>query len=340
MNRTATIVVMSLIGAAACAARKAPPARFVQAQPLQEPPRPPAVVAIPKPMPLPGQLRRVPVQATPPSTPHPCLARSLDRTSTRKNQSACTDVAAVIDIANEKAVQNPEKAGYFNAVMMYDYAAGALYQIYAAPLRLTAVQLQPGEKVVGKPAAGDTVRWVMGLGRSVAAGLEQQHVYLKPTRPGLDTTLVITTDRRTYFLELHSFEDSYMAAVQWRYPQDELTQLEAAAAQQDSLDRATTAGNISVEALNFNYKVRVAKGKPVWTPVQVFDDGKKTFVRFPLAMLSRESPALFVLSSSNETQLVNYRVRHEYYIVDRLFERAELRVGQKDQEIVNISRER
>jgi type IV secretion system protein TrbG len=78
----------------------------------------------------------------------------------------------------------------------------------------------------------------------------------------------------------------------------------------------------------------------VWTPVQVFDDGAKTFVRFPPAMLNREAPALFVVSSTKGTQLVNYRVKNETYIVDRLFDQAELRVGQPDQEIVRITRTR
>ncbi len=72
--------------------------------------------------------------------------------------------------------------------------------------------------------------------------------------------------------------------------------------------------------------------------MQVFDDGRKTYIRFPPAMLTREAPALFVLSSTNETQLVNYRVKNEYYVVDRLIEAAELRVGQQKQEVVRIYR--
>jgi len=97
---------------------------------------------------------------------------------------------------------------------------------------------------------------------------------------------------------------------------------------------------VNLEALNFAYRVKVERGRPLWTPTQVFDDGRKTFIRFPAAMLNREAPALFVVSSTNETQLVNYRMSNDYYVVDRLIERAELRVGQKDQEIVRISRDR
>jgi type IV secretion system protein VirB9 len=295
----------------------------VRAAPVTDPPRGTAVVEIPKPLPLPGQLKPVPV------------------VHARAGKSEKASPSDVIDSANRKATSGPDADAYFNAIMTFDYAPGALYQVYAAPLHLTSIQLQPGEKILGKPAAGDTIRWVMGVARSGAPGGEQQqYLYIKPTRAGLDATIAINTDRRIYYLELHSYENTYMAAVQWRYPHDELEQLEAQAARDESLAAATTATNINLESVNFSYRVSVEKGKPTWTPVQVFDDGRKTFVRFPVSMLTREAPALFVLSSTNETQLVNYRVKNDYYIVDRLIDRVELRVGQKDQEIVRITRDR
>jgi type IV secretion system protein VirB9 len=336
MARTTLLIIALSPLVTSCATK---PPVYVKAQPLQEPPKPPAVVEVPRPMPLPGQLRPVPVpRREPPRVKPPCSARSSDKDSTRGNQAACNDVASVISSARVKALQNPDQAGFFNAIMTYDFVAGALFQVYTAPLKITAIQLQPGEKILGKPVAGDTVRWISGVGRSAVGGVEQQIVYIKPTRAGLDTTLVINTDRRTYFLELHSFETDYMAAVEWRYPQDEIAQLEASAARQDALDKATTSSGVAIESLNFRYEVKVQEGRPVWTPVQVFDDGRKTYIRFPAAMLVREAPALFVLSSRNETQLVNYRVKNEYYVVDRLIETAELRVGQQKQEVVRIYR--
>jgi type IV secretion system protein VirB9 len=310
-----------------CASRQQPP-NYVRATPVPEPAKPPSIVeVVPKPMPLPGQLKRIPVPTHSP------------RAAAEKTGPAWE----VIDDANRKAAAGPDAEAYFNAVMTYDFTPGALYQIYAAPLRLTAIQLQPGEKIVGKPAVGDSLRWIMGVGRSGAGTPDQpdrEYLYIKPTRPGLDTSLAINTDRRTYYFELHSFEDTYMAAVEFRYPQDEVTKLEASAARDAALARATTATNVNLEAINFSYRITVENGKPLWTPLQVFDDGRKTFVRFPAAMLNREAPALFVLSSTNEVQLVNYRVKNDFYIIDRLIERAELRVGQKDQEIVRITRQR
>ncbi|ACF47345.1 P-type conjugative transfer protein TrbG (plasmid) [Prosthecochloris aestuarii DSM 271] len=238
----------------------------------------------------------------------------------------------VIEQANASSAQNPDSHGYFNAIMTYDYTEGYLYQVYTAPLRLTDIQLQPGEKIVGTPAAGDTVRWVVGVGRSIKDGKEQQHIYVKPTKPGLQTTLIVTTDRRTYHIELHSYRETYMASVAWSYPHDDLRE-------QISQIRSTTDPQVDISKLNFDYTVRVKNGRqPAWLPVKVFDDGTKTFIQFSRDMLVREAPALFVLGEEGSAQLVNYRMKNNYYIVDRLFDRAELRLGENNQNIVRIVR--
>jgi type IV secretion system protein TrbG len=309
----------------ACASRQ-PPLRYVRAEPVKEEALKPAIVQVPTPLPLPGQLK--------PKRP----------ASLHAHERAETDIRHPSDVireANRKATEGPAADAFFNAVMNYDYTAGALYQVYTAPERLTDIQLEAGEHLIGKPATGDTIRWVLARGSSSTAGVEQQHVYIKPTRPDLDTTLCINTDRRTYLLELHSYDDTYMAAVAWRYPQEEISQLETNLTQQQALARSTTATGVSIDKLNFGYGVAVMSGRPQWVPTQVFDDGHKTFIRFPAAMLDREAPALFVIANSGgDTQLVNYRVKNDTYVVDRLFEAAELRLGQQSQEIVRIVRTR
>ena len=240
--------------------------------------------------------------------------------------------------ANRKAMASPDKGDYFNAIVQYAYEPGTLYQVYAAPMHITDIVLEPGEKILGQPASGDVVRSILALGKSVDHGQEQWHVYLKPTRADLQTNLAINSDRRTYLLELQSYPETYMAAVTWHYPQDEVAKLQmqadAAAAQERS-----SAPIVSLDALNFGYAVRAVHGSPVWTPIQVFDDGRRTFIKFPPAMLVREAPALFVLRD-DQTQLVNYRVKGDTYVVDRLIDAAELRVGQQDQGIVRIERRR
>jgi type IV secretion system protein TrbG len=310
----------ALLAIAGCSGRQPPP-KYVRAAPAEEAPAKSVIVEVPRPLPLPGQLKSM-------------------RADAAKSASGKRRPPDVVREANRRATEGPTADGYVNAIMTYDYVSGALYQVYAAPERLTDIQLQPGEKIVGKPATGDSIRWLLARGSSATGSAEQQHLYIKPTRPELETTVAINTDKRCYLLELHSYEDTYMAAVQWRYPQDEVEKLESGLAREESLAQATTASNISIDKLNFGYGVAVIKGRPIWTPTQVFDDGHKTYIRFPKEMLEREAPALFVVSSSNDTQLVNYRARNEFFVVDRLFEQAELRLGQQDQDIVRIVRTR
>ncbi len=242
----------------------------------------------------------------------------------------------VVSEANRRASQAPDAASYFNAIVRYAYEPGTLYQVFAAPMRITDIALEPGERILGQPASGDVVRWILAIGKSMDHGVEQSHVYLKPTRPDLETNLAINTDRRSYLLELHSYPDTFMAAVVWRYPEDEVARLEEETTEAAAAEK-TSAPVVGLDRLNFDYTIQVVQGSPAWTPLQCFDDGRRTFIRFPPAMLVREAPALFVLRGQ-ETQIVNYRQKAEMYVVDRLFEAAELRVGQKDQEIVRIVR--
>ena len=75
-------------------------------------------------------------------------------------------------------------------------------------------------------AAGDTVRWIIGDTESGTGEAKQVHILVKPTRPDLQTNLVINTDRRTYHLELRATAATYMASVSWSYPQDALIALQ------------------------------------------------------------------------------------------------------------------
>jgi P-type conjugative transfer protein TrbG len=319
-------LVLSLLLATLCACAPARQQRitYARARPVVDDPAPP----------------RVPAVAFSARALVPGMSGSPTRLRA-PSESESADVGGasydVIDRANRAAAQGPEEGAYFNAIQEYVYTPGTLYQLYTAPMRVTDVAMRPGERIIGQPASGDIVRWVLAVGKSIDEGREQQHVYLKPTRAGLHTNLVINTSQRSYFLELHSYKETYMAAVKWRYPQEELAKMAEDATDKATLNRASSPV-VSLDQLNFGYRIRVVDGEPKWTPTQVFDDGRKTFIRFPAAMRVREAPALFVMRN-HETQLVNYRVKASLYVVDRLLDIAELRVGQDEQEIVRIERE-
>ncbi|TCD46900.1 P-type conjugative transfer protein TrbG [Chlorobium sp. N1] len=240
----------------------------------------------------------------------------------------------VIDNANRSAQINPDAHGYMNAIMQYDYEPGQLYQVYGAPLRITDIQFEPGEYLTSEPVGGDAIRWILARTKSKINGIDQEHIYVKPTRPGLKTTLSINTNLRTYHIELTSYEQTYMPAVSWNYEQYNMQQI-----RQET--ESSIEPKVNLSALSFQYRIKVQKGgKPSWMPVKVFDDGQKTFIQFPQAMLSHESPALFVLGRSGDIQLVNFRQKDDYYIVDRLFDRAELRAGEKGRNIIRITKSR
>jgi type IV secretion system protein VirB9 len=147
---------------------------------------------------------------------------------------------------------------------------------------------------------------------------------------------VINTDRRTYHVELRATAATYMASVSWTYPADELIALQAAEA--DAARAAPVAGGIDLAALNFRY--RIAGDKVAWRPVRAFDDTRQLFIEFGEGVETGDMPPLFVIGGSGEAELVNYRVQGRYMIVDRLFERGELRLGAgKQARVVRIERE-
>lgn len=244
-----------------------------------------------------------------------------------------TRPTARVEAANRAALREPTGAGYINAVQVYPYTEGALYRLYAAPERVTDIALQPGESVTSV-AAGDTVRWTVGDTTSGSGEGRRTHILVKPFSAELRTNLVITTDRRTYHLELESRPATAMAAISWTYPQDELIALRRSQAAAEAA--APVASGLAVESLNFSYTV--SGHRPAWRPVRAFDDGRQTFIEFPPSIAVGEAPPLFVVGEDGEAQLVNYRVAGRYYVVDRLFEAAELRLGGKRQQVVRVTR--
>ncbi len=238
---------------------------------------------------------------------------------------------AAVAIANRKALQEPASTGFVNAVQVYPFSDNALYRLYGSPQQVTDVALQPGE-TLSAISAGDTVRWAVGDTASGSGPSRQVHVLVKPFASGLTTNLVILTDRRTYHLQLESTARVAMAAISWSYPNDSLVSAKSS----DGPDLANSVDSgIAIENLNFHYKI--TGDDPSWRPVRAFDDGRKVYIEFPASFGRGDAPPLFVVGT-NGNELVNYRVRGNYYVVDRLFDAAELRLGQDKQQIVRITR--
>jgi type IV secretion system protein TrbG len=307
------LLLLSLSGVlVACATppqAEAPPDELVPAARLPEPPKPVEVVEIPKLLPLPGQLKPKP----------------------QPSESAAADPRGAVSVAHEAARVEPTLDNYVNATQLWPFSPDALYQVYTSPERVTDIALEAGETLISV-SAGDTVRWVIGDTLSGAGAEERVHVLVKPVRADLATNLVIHTNRRSYHLELTATPDTWMAAVAWRYPLDRLAMLKTNTANAEVV--APVATGVALERLNFRYSI--SGDSPAWRPLRAFDDGEKVYIQFPAGV--SDLPPLFTVGPKGQVELVNYRSRPPYYLVDRLFEAAELRLGADSQQAVRISR--
>ena len=315
-----TALLLSASALAGCATFAKPPEiSYDDAAPAvqtADPPAPVTVVEIPKPLPLPGQLKRL----------------------SKDGKPEPADPQMRVDQANAAARVEPVRNGFINSMQVYPFVDGALYQVYASPGQITDIALQTGEQLVGSGpvSAGDTVRWIIGDTESGGGRSKQVHILVKPTRADLTTNLVINTDRRSYHMELRSTEKTYMASVSWQYPQDQLMAFRHQNAEAQAVLPLAT--GVDLSKVNFRYDVTGDRAS--WRPLRAFDDGRQVFIEFPRGIAQGEIPPLFVVGPEGETsELVNYRVRGNYMIVDRLFAAAELRFGaDKDQKRVRISR--
>ena len=220
--------------------------------------------------------------------------------------------------ANAAARVEPRREGYYNAIQIYPWSDGALFQVYAAVGQITTIALEPGESLTGAGpiAAGDTTRWIIGDTESGSGTTRRVHVLVKPTRAGIATNLVITTDRRTYLIELRARDETWMPAVAWAYPAPQASQRVTAPA----------APIIPAESAR-NYRYGVSGDNPPWKPLTAFDDGRRVYIVFPRGIVQGEMPPLFVIGSGGEPEIVNSRIYQNVLIVDRLFGVAELRLG-------------
>ncbi|MFC0685842.1 P-type conjugative transfer protein TrbG [Novosphingobium clariflavum] len=227
----------------------------------------------------------------------------------------------------------PSPSSWVNARQVFLWSDGAIYHVYTEPGMITDIALQPGEALIAV-AAGDTARWVIGDTTSGSGEDKRTHVLVKPFSTGLSTNLVITTDKRTYHLRLSSGPTGGIAALAWNYPLDELVAVKRAEAAAEAAK--PIAAGLGIEQMYFGYQI--TGDAPSWRPLRAFDDGRQTFIEFSATIGVDEAPPLFLIGADGAAELVNYRMRGRFYVVDRIFDVAELRLGTRKQQVVRITR--
>jgi type IV secretion system protein TrbG len=253
------------------------------------------------------------------------LAFLLEPASAQTRRTRTETPVEILAAANDASRQRPTREGFEAARHVYAYAPGAIYELYTNPNYVSTILLEPGE-TLNSIAAGDTSRWMVTQAQAETGQDGRTIVLVKPQASGLRTNIVLISDRRTYLIEAIAQSAAYSAQIAWSYPQ---TADEGAASQ-------------SAHTLNLNYRIRTVRGhRPVWSPSQVFDDGRRTIIEFGANVGASDLPPLFVVTGEG-AELVNYRVVNgsagQRYVVDRVFDVAELRLGARAPIIVRIER--
>ena len=256
-----------------------------------------------------------PTPAAEPSPPPPLRAPATRR---GREPTPLQALAA----ANSAARQRPIADGFVAARHVYAYEPGAIYEVYANPNFISSILLEPGESITAI-AAGDTSRWMVTETLAESETDPRTIVLVKPQTTGLRTNIVLATNRRTYVIEASAVAgENYSAQIAWSYP-----------------EIAQANGPHGLDRLNFDYRVRTMRGRtPIWTPTRVFDDGRRTWIEFAPQVAAADMPPIFVVTGEG-AELVNYRVQGQRYMIDRVFDRAELRFGVRSPVIVRIDRQ-
>lgn len=212
--------------------------------------------------------------------------------------------------------------------LLLEYRSGVVNKIYCCPGYVTDIQLQLGEQIQ-KITTGDKSRWNIETFYSDVLEGGRWHIYLRPLQLGLETNIIISTDRHNYQV-LAATDTLYNPIVEWNYPGE---------AQEYTLGFGVKGQKVleveSVDKLNFSYVISKAK-RYSWTPNFVFDDGFRTYLNIPEDSLYKINPALFMVNQDGTLVFVNYIISNGNLVVDTIGTEFQLRV--KDQ-VVRIRRD-
>lgn len=224
------------------------------------------------------------------------------------------------------------------------YFGAMIPRIVCKPLRMTDIELEPNERIMGLNIA-DNSRWSVSTSTSGSKEWLITHIIIKPRIPDISTNLLIHTDRRTYSIELASVaEGQYMPFIGFLYPDspdkigaddegswNKLMKEYAVADNYISAKSGEYYSNSTLFAdpknINLNYTVKITRGSNVvWKPTHVYDLAGKTYIVMSDNMKFSEAPTIFE-KKDKEEKLLNYRVQGSVYIIDRVFDQAIMVAG-------------
>ena len=261
-----------------------------------------------------------------------------------------------VSSANKASQVYPSSSDFFNSMMTYQYMQGSLYTIYTAPMKITDIVLEKGEKIISQ-AAGDTLRWKIASTYSGSGKNLYWHILIKPKKAGLNNTFIVTTNKRTYHMILQSVNnDAYMVSVRWDYPGDMVAKFNGANLNDMSTGSNTIKSphnnkmNITTKIPSSNidndYKWSMSEGdKPLWYPTEIFSHGHQTYIKFSHNFLIYNTTMpIPLIKAGNDygSSNFNWRMIGDYMVIDTVIVEAYLKTGTEEngETIVSIKKDR
>lgn len=210
-----------------------------------------------------------------------------------------------------------------NRIVRYTYSPDVIFRIQSLPNLTTHLELGEDEGVKETPAIGDQAQWMVTGG--------PRHLFIKPLRFDLETSLTVVTNKRTYQFQLISGRAAgaqVFQKVSFMYPDREMevklrkeTETAAVEAEQNRLAGQVVATNVDPAMLDFGFKI---EGDAPFRPRTAYTNGKFTFLVMPN---TQDSPAIFLLDDDDKPSLINYQVKANMIVVERLANKLLLKLG-------------
>lgn len=215
----------------------------------------------------------------------------------------------------------------------FEYDVDNTYLILTKPKAATHLELAADEEVQ-TIVAGDTKHWEI---QRTANG---RHVFVKPTYPNQENPCTIITTKRTYQIVFRSTDTGakWYQRVNWRHGQTVL--LDVSQIQAKTIDQPIGEGRVRAPSVDkpgdddlrvnpskmrFGYQVI---GDAEFKPTAIFDDGTFTWIKMPPQV--QELPALFAQTDEDDYQLVNYIVKGEHIVAQRMLKAGVLKLGKAE----------
>lgn len=211
-------------------------------------------------------------------------------------------------------------------LVQFEYHPDQTYLVLSKPKAVTNIEFAEDEKIT-TVAAGDSKNW------ELTPTANKKHLFVKPIYDQIETSMTVLTDKRSYQFVLRSTGagSKWYQRVTWRRDQTMLLDLGAAVEAKEKSDREADSERQSrgeafnPEKLSFGYQIT---GEGEFRPLTVFDDGRFTWIKLPSGL--QEMPALFATVDDGDFQLVNYLVKGDYIVAQRLIAAGVLKLGKTE----------